>query len=1034
MSIAINSNFQRDQLIATAGQTVFAYSFPIFSEDYIAVYKRANATTPNDKTQRLTLAIDYTVQGVGEETGGTITLTVGAAVNDIITIAGVEPIERVSQFQDLNPFTTSLNQQLNTQTIFDNQVYTYWANLTPHYNFDELVSAPGQHTPGVRPDKLILPMLPPGHVWVGRGNIGENPDDIVTEPITPFGDNIVTADHPGMRPSIALWTGTDFVQTDSNINITGNTFAPIVGDTILFAGSALRLPVGTTAERPAAPQDGDVRGNTDNKIFEYYFNGDWREWAIATLPVQDASLTVWNGNRNEIAPSEINLTGTIFTPIVGDTITFDGAAVAVPIGTTGARPLAPANGDFRLNTTFNEPEMYINGTWVQFGGGGGGGDTSTDTINDPMHTFMLSDIGKAVYVSASDTYTLANASNVVTAEVAGVLVGVVVGVSYTVQQTGKNINFSGLVAGSVYWLSDMTNGVLTTLQPTTPGSVLKPVLIAITASSAWILSMPGVVVGSGPTPPPSPDDTQQQQVTQTAHGFGRGDILRIDYDAGHPTVGKYVKAQADTYAHSQVVGMVVKVLDVDNFIIQFSGFWSGDWSGLIPGTLYYLDETFEGSITDMAPSGLNEVVRLVIIAYTPTSGWLFEQYGPVNLGVPATPVQHDFTQTGGFPVKTIVRIDAPNHWAAAEANSLVNADSIGMVIASSGDDFTVQQSGWISGLSGFTAGAKYWLDPATPGAITTTKPTVVGQVLNPVFWALTSTSGWILEQGQELIQTSDTTTQQIITQMGHGFAVKHWLRIDATDHYTKGQADSLVHASVVGMVVQVIDANTFVIQQDGFTSTVTGVTPAQYYLDPVTPGGMTTIKPTAAGQVVKEVFFGQNTTSGWIQEHVSQLIGGAPTGSGLVVQALYFKTLVNATYNNSAVIPSPNLITPVTGTITPTSAANNVRWIITMSCCANSSNFVTFVLLRNGVVIPGAQGGSGSFKGVASLNPVPSPVVGISPQTQICIDYIDSPATTSPVTYTIGIIGFAGGISLNGNTVPAGFPGITTWSLSEITP
>src|SRR5215208_4872842 len=129
MSIAINSNFERDQYQAAAAQTVFNFSFPIFSETYIKVYRRLFAQQSNDADDLLILGTDYTVTGVNEEAGGFITLVVPCVANEIITLVGEEPIERESVFQDSNPFTIALNQQLNEQTVMQQQTYTYWNHV-----------------------------------------------------------------------------------------------------------------------------------------------------------------------------------------------------------------------------------------------------------------------------------------------------------------------------------------------------------------------------------------------------------------------------------------------------------------------------------------------------------------------------------------------------------------------------------------------------------------------------------------------------------------------------------------------------------------------------------------------------------------------------------------------------------------------------------------------------------------------------------------------------------------------------------------
>jgi len=50
--------------------------------------------------------------------------------------------------------------------------------------------------------------------------------------------------------------------------------------------------------------------------------------------------------------------------------------ILIPSGTTAQRPVSPANGEIRYNTTLNQFEGYASGAWGSLGGGatGGGGD------------------------------------------------------------------------------------------------------------------------------------------------------------------------------------------------------------------------------------------------------------------------------------------------------------------------------------------------------------------------------------------------------------------------------------------------------------------------------------------------------------------------------------------------------------------------------------------------------------------------------------------------------------------------------------
>ena len=96
--MTVADNTSRDQYTATSGQTVFPYTFEIFSKDDVVVIK--NTTTLIEGT-------NYTVTGVGNENGGSIVLTVGATAGDIITVYRDMPLERNSDYQTSGDFLAS---------------------------------------------------------------------------------------------------------------------------------------------------------------------------------------------------------------------------------------------------------------------------------------------------------------------------------------------------------------------------------------------------------------------------------------------------------------------------------------------------------------------------------------------------------------------------------------------------------------------------------------------------------------------------------------------------------------------------------------------------------------------------------------------------------------------------------------------------------------------------------------------------------------------------------------------------------------
>lgn len=118
--IPVSQNDRRSAYVATAGQTVFPYDFPIYDEDHLKVTKKVAATGVESV---LTLTTDYTVSGVEEVGGGNVTLVSGAAVDDVIVVEGNTPIERLSDYQQGGGIRSAvLNEELDLFTFMVQEV------------------------------------------------------------------------------------------------------------------------------------------------------------------------------------------------------------------------------------------------------------------------------------------------------------------------------------------------------------------------------------------------------------------------------------------------------------------------------------------------------------------------------------------------------------------------------------------------------------------------------------------------------------------------------------------------------------------------------------------------------------------------------------------------------------------------------------------------------------------------------------------------------------------------------------------------
>jgi len=89
----------------------------------------------------------------------------------------------------------------------------------------------------------------------------------------------------------------------------------------------------------------------------------------------------------------------------------------------------------------------------------------------------------------------------------------------------------------------------------------------------------------------------------------------------------------------------------------------------------------------------------------------------------------------------------------------------------------------------------------------------------------------------------------------------------SSGNWTLAQADSLSNAEAIGVVDEIIDANTFVVVTHGYTSKLSGLTAdTVYYLDPSTAGALTATKPTTIGQIAKAILYAKSATEVYVYD------------------------------------------------------------------------------------------------------------------------------------------------------------------------
>lgn len=110
-------------------------------------------------------------------------------------------------------------------------------------------------------------------------------------------------------------------------------------------------------------------------------------------------------------------------------------------------------------------------------------------------------------------------------------------------------------------------------------------------------------------------------VAQNTHGFAVGDVIKSSGSAN-----AYAKAQADSVADAEVVGIVTTVTDANNFIYTTQGIITAGVPTDTAGVLYYLSPTSAGGLTSTEPSTNGQVIKPVLVILQSATRALFVNY------------------------------------------------------------------------------------------------------------------------------------------------------------------------------------------------------------------------------------------------------------------------------------------------------------------------------------------------------------------------------------------------------------------------
>ena len=134
------------------------------------------------------------------------------------------------------------------------------------------------------------------------------------------------------------------------------------------------------------------------------------------------------------------------------------------------------------------------------------------------------------------------------------------------------------------------------------------------------------VAAALPTWEDGAESSSKFAVNQVGHGFSVTEVIRCTGD------DTYALAQANNVENAECIGMVVEVIDSDNFVFQFGGIIDV-LSGLVSPNVYFLDSDTAGQITTDLPAMAGQVVKPLLVALNPTTA-LWQPDRGQELGTP----------------------------------------------------------------------------------------------------------------------------------------------------------------------------------------------------------------------------------------------------------------------------------------------------------------------------------------------------------------------------------------------------------------
>ena len=121
----------------------------------------------------------------------------------------------------------------------------------------------------------------------------------------------------------------------------------------------------------------------------------------------------------------------------------------------------------------------------------GGEGAVSFPVNQTAHGFI---VGTILKVASANTYAGAKADRLSNSEQVGIVSQVIDANNFILQTNGLATAFTGLTAGTTYYLDTATAGAFSATIPSVTGQVIKPIGTAVNANTMILTNMLGIVV------------------------------------------------------------------------------------------------------------------------------------------------------------------------------------------------------------------------------------------------------------------------------------------------------------------------------------------------------------------------------------------------------------------------------------------------------------------------------------------------------------------------------------------------------------